>query len=101
MVAAKVADVLPGYFTGQGLPAPSAAQVDLMKDAVAYGQAPVTPDLHAQVAQAITTASDQSFLDGMHLAYTVSTVVAVVAALLVVFVRAGRRRRALRCTSAE
>ncbi|RBQ14864.1 MFS transporter [Spongiactinospora rosea] len=91
IVVAKVADVLPGHFTAQGLPAPTAGQVDLMKDAVAYGQAPVPPGLPDQAVQAITTASHLSFLDGMHLGYTVSAAVAVLAALLVVFVRAGRK----------
>ncbi|GAA5062314.1 EmrB/QacA subfamily drug resistance transporter [Thermocatellispora tengchongensis] len=91
IVVARVADVLPGHFTDAGLPAPDAAAVEAMKGAVSYGVAPIQPGTPEQAVEAITQAAHLSFLDGMHLGYTVSTGIAVVAALLALFVKAGRK----------
>ncbi|GLW05051.1 MFS transporter [Microtetraspora sp. NBRC 13810] len=91
IVVAKVGEVLPGHMTGAGLPAPTPEQLAQMTGPVSYGVAPVTGGMPEQVVQAITQAAHLSFLDGMHLGYQVSAVVAVVAAVLAAFVRAGRK----------
>ncbi|WP_283137814.1 DHA2 family efflux MFS transporter permease subunit [Rhizohabitans arisaemae] len=91
LITAKVTDVLPGHFGATGLPVPSAEQVDQIKGVVASGFAPVPPGTPDQVASLIEKASHLSFLDGMHLGFTVSTGVAVFAAVLGLLVKAGRK----------
>ncbi|GAA4614423.1 MFS transporter [Actinoallomurus liliacearum] len=91
VLTAKVAGVLPGHMKEAGLPAPSPAQVDLMKGAISQGVAPVPKNTPPQVAELIVKASHLSFIDGMHLAFIVSAVMAFVAALLSLLVRAGRK----------
>ncbi|HEY0698026.1 MAG TPA: DHA2 family efflux MFS transporter permease subunit, partial [Micromonospora sp.] len=92
VMTARVADVLPDHFVDNGLPAPSAEQVELMKSAVAAGVAPVPPGLPGPVVTAITRAAELSFMDGLHLAFTVGGVMAVVAVALGFLVRAGRKQ---------
>jgi hypothetical protein len=91
LITAQVASVLPGHFTDAGLPAPTAGQVDQMKGIVASGFAPVSPQTPAQAVDAITSAAHLSFMDGMQFGFTVSAGVAVLAALLALFVKAGRK----------
>ena len=89
LITAKVTDVLPGHLAAAHLPVPPAA-VDAMKSVVALGIAPVRPGDPPEVVRALTQASHLSFLEGMHFGFTVSVVVAVVAAILALFVRRGR-----------
>ncbi|MET8054065.1 MFS transporter [Streptosporangium sp. NPDC005286] len=91
IVAAKVADVLPGYWTAAKLPELPAEQMELVKQGASYAQAGAAPGTPEPIMQAITGVVHSSFLDGMHLGFTVSTGVAVLAALLALFVRAGRK----------
>ncbi len=91
VMTAKVAGVLPGHMRDAGLGTPTAAQVDLMKGAISQGIPPVPKGSPPQVVQLITRVSDLSFIDGMHLAFTVSAGLAFVAALLSLLVRAGRQ----------
>lgn len=86
----KVAEVLPGHFAGVKLPLPAAEQVDRMAGAVAAGVVPAPQGTPPQVLDAITQASHLSFLDGMHFGFLVSAGVAVFAAVLSLFVKAGR-----------
>ncbi|MEU8267961.1 DHA2 family efflux MFS transporter permease subunit [Sphaerisporangium sp. NPDC049002] len=90
LITAKVADVLPGHLADVKMPA-TGAQVDAMKDLVALGVAPVPPGAAKPVADAITQAAHLSFLDGMHFGFGVAVAVAVVAAILGLFVKAGRK----------
>ncbi|GAA0372256.1 MFS transporter [Actinoallomurus spadix] len=91
VLTAKVAGVLPGHMQDAGLPAPAPAQVDLMKGAISQGVAPVPKNTPPQVAELIIKAGHLSFIDGMHLAFVVSAVMAFIAALLSLLVRAGRQ----------
>ncbi|GII01233.1 MFS transporter [Planobispora takensis] len=91
IVAGKVSDVLPGYWSATGLPAPSPAQMEGLAQAASFAEAPVQPGTPEAVAQAITGVVNSSFLDGMHLGFQVSTGVAVLAALLALVVKAGRK----------
>ncbi|GAA4595528.1 MFS transporter [Planotetraspora phitsanulokensis] len=88
IVAAKVSSVLPGYLgpAAAGLPP---AQLEGLKAAASVGMAP--PGLSGPAANVITNASHLSFMDGLHLGFVVSTAVAVIAAILALFVRAGRK----------
>ncbi|WP_424529613.1 DHA2 family efflux MFS transporter permease subunit [Sphaerisporangium viridialbum] len=90
LITAKVADVLPGHLADAKMPA-TGAQIDAMKDAVALGVAPVPPGAAKPVAEAITRAAHLSFLDGMHFGFGVAVAVAVLAAVLALFVKAGRK----------
>jgi EmrB/QacA subfamily drug resistance transporter len=88
IVAAKVSSVLPGYL-GQAAAGLPPAQLEGLKAAASVGMAP--PGLSGPAASVITNASHLSFMDGLHLGFLVSTAVAVIAAILALFVRAGRK----------
>ncbi|GAA3835623.1 MFS transporter [Sphaerisporangium flaviroseum] len=90
LITAKVADVLPGHLADVKIPA-TGPQIDAMKDAVALGIAPVPPGAPKPVVDAVTQAAHLSFLDGMHFGFGVSVAVAVLAAVLALFVKAGRK----------
>ncbi|WP_248960474.1 DHA2 family efflux MFS transporter permease subunit [Sphaerisporangium perillae] len=90
LITAKVADVLPGHLAAVQIPA-TAAQVEAMKNVVALGVAPVPPGAPKAVAEALTQAAHSSFLEGMHFGFGVSVAVAVLAAILALFVKAGRK----------
>jgi Na+/melibiose symporter-like transporter len=90
LMSAKVAGVLPGHMVGAGLPAPSDAQVELMRGAISQGFAPVPPNVPAPVAQAITHAADMSFMDGMHTAFYAAAAVSFAAVLVSLIVKKGR-----------
>ncbi|GII61656.1 MFS transporter [Sphaerisporangium krabiense] len=90
LITGKVADVLPGHLAAVKIPT-TPGQVDAMSSVVALGVAPVPPGAPKPVADALTQAAHLSFLDGMHFGFGVSVAVAVLAAVLAVFVRAGRK----------
>ncbi|MFC4589275.1 DHA2 family efflux MFS transporter permease subunit [Sphaerisporangium corydalis] len=90
LITAKVADVLPGNLAAVKLPS-TPAQIDAMKNAVALGVAPVPPGAPKPVADALTQAAHLSFLEGMHFGFGVAVAVAVLAAILALFVKAGRK----------
>ncbi|MGI5160417.1 DHA2 family efflux MFS transporter permease subunit [Microbispora sp. CA-102843] len=88
IVSAKVADVLPGYI-GPAAAAVPPAQMEGLKALASVGQAP--PGLTGPVAKTLADAAHLSFMDGLHLGFVVSTAVALVAAALALFVKAGRK----------
>ncbi|GII82998.1 MFS transporter [Sphaerisporangium siamense] len=90
LITGKVADVLPGHLAAVKIPV-QPGQVDAMSSVVALGVAPVPPGTPEPVADALTQAAHLSFLDGMHFGFGVSVAVAVLAAVLALFVRAGRK----------
>jgi EmrB/QacA subfamily drug resistance transporter len=92
VITAKVTEVLPRHFAEVKLPVPPAEQVDRMAGAVAAGVVPAPEGTPPQVLEAITQAAHLSFLDGMHFGFLVSTAIAVCAAVLSLFVKAGRRQ---------
>ncbi|WP_157594172.1 hypothetical protein [Streptosporangium amethystogenes] len=83
--------MLPGYRAAAKLPELPAEQLELVKQGAAYAQTGAAPGTPEPIVQAITGVVHSSFPDGMHLGFTVSTGVAVLAALLALFVRAGRK----------
>ncbi|MEU1384863.1 MULTISPECIES: MFS transporter [unclassified Nonomuraea] len=84
VMAGEIADTLPGHL-GPAAQAIPPGQLTLLEKAAAFGATP--PGL----PQVVTDAVHNSFMDGMHLAFLVSTGVAVLTALLTLFVRAGRK----------
>jgi hypothetical protein len=88
IVAAKVSAVYTGYL-GPAAQAIPPAQIEGLKDAASVGMAP--SGLPDQIAGVVTNAAHLSFIDGLHLGFLVSTGVAVLAAGLALFVRAGRK----------
>lgn len=94
IVSAKVADVYAGHWAQAKLPPLPPEQVDGLKELATFGGAPsaqMMPGVPEQIVQGITKVSHLSFLDGMHLGFVVSTGVAVLAAVLALFVKAGRK----------
>ncbi|MCC5574058.1 DHA2 family efflux MFS transporter permease subunit [Microtetraspora sp. AC03309] len=88
VVSGKVADVFAGHL-GPAAAAIPADQLEGLKGAAAVGMAPT--GLPEPVGSLIVKASHLSFMDGLHLGFTVSTGVAVLAAILALFVKAGRK----------
>ncbi|MFF5209732.1 MFS transporter [Streptosporangium sp. NPDC000396] len=94
IVSAKVADVYDGHWTEAKLPPLPPQQIEGLKELATFGGAPtpkMMPGVPEQVVQGIANVSHLSFLDGMHLGFVVSTGVAVLAAVLALFVKAGRK----------
>ncbi|MFD1936504.1 MULTISPECIES: MFS transporter [Nonomuraea] len=87
VMAGEIADKLPGHL-GPAAQAIKPEQMHLLEKAAAFGTAP-TQGLPAEVAQLVTTAVHNSFMDGMHLAFLVSTGVAILTAVLALFVKRG------------
>ncbi|GAA1635640.1 MFS transporter [Nonomuraea maheshkhaliensis] len=84
VMAGEISRTLPGYL-GPAAQAIPAEQMTALEKIAAFGQAP--PGVPQQVADAL----HNSFMDGMHLAFLVSTGIAVLTALLTLFVKAGRK----------
>ncbi|MFC5831890.1 MFS transporter [Nonomuraea insulae] len=84
VMAAEISSRLPGHL-GPAAQAIPAEQMTLLEKAAAFGQAP------AGVPQQIGDALHNSFMDGMHIAFLVSTGIALLTAVLALFVRSGRK----------
>ncbi|MEU8400371.1 MFS transporter [Nonomuraea sp. NPDC048892] len=84
VMAGEISRSLPGYL-GPAAQAIPGEQMTALEKIAAFGQAP--PGVPQQVADALHS----SFMDGMHLAFLVSTGIAVLTALLALFVKAGRK----------
>lgn len=84
VMAAEISSTLPGHL-GPAAQAIPAAQLAGLEKAAAFGAAP--PGL----PQAVVDAVHNSFMDGMHVAFLVSTGIAVLTAALTLFVKAGRK----------
>ncbi|WP_043616200.1 DHA2 family efflux MFS transporter permease subunit [Nonomuraea candida] len=84
VMAGEISDTLGGYLGPAAASIPPEQLVALEK-AAAFGTAP--PGLSEQIGNAVHL----SFMDGMHLAFLVSTCIAVLTAALTLFVKAGRK----------
>ncbi|GLX01249.1 DHA2 family efflux MFS transporter permease subunit [Microtetraspora sp. NBRC 16547] len=88
VVSGKVADVFPGHL-GPAASSIPAEQLGALEKAAAVGMTP--PGLPEPMSSLLAKAAHLSFMDGLHLGFTVSTGVAVLAAILALFVQAGRK----------
>ncbi|SDK14086.1 drug resistance transporter, EmrB/QacA subfamily [Nonomuraea maritima] len=84
VMASEISDTLPGHL-GPAAQAIPADQMAGLAKAAAFGTAP--PGL----PQPIIDAVHNSFMDGMHVAFLVSTSIAVLTAALTFFVKVGRK----------
>jgi EmrB/QacA subfamily drug resistance transporter len=84
VMAAEISSTLPGYL-GQAAQTIPPAELAGLEKAAAFGAAP--PGLPQQITDAV----HPSFMDGMHLAFLVSTVIAVITAALTFFIKQGRK----------
>lgn len=84
VMASEISSKMPGYLgpIAQQIPP---EQMTALEKAAAFGAAP--PGLPEPIVSAV----HNSFMDGMHLAFVVSTCIAVLTAALTMFVRAGRK----------
>ncbi|KNB53412.1 MFS transporter [Streptomyces caatingaensis] len=87
LMASRVKDVLPGEWSGAGLPPLAADRAGAVEDAAKVGVAPSLPGLpRGAVAEAVHA----SFISGMGLAFVVGAVVAVAGAGFALFTRKGQ-----------
>ncbi|MBB5777907.1 DHA2 family efflux MFS transporter permease subunit [Nonomuraea jabiensis] len=84
VMAGEISDKLPGYL-GAAAQAIPPAQLTGLEKAAAFGTVP------PGVPQEIGAAVHSAFMDGMHVAFLVSTGIAVLTAVLTLFVKAGRK----------
>ncbi|TMR95414.1 DHA2 family efflux MFS transporter permease subunit [Nonomuraea basaltis] len=84
VMAAQISSTLPGHL-GPAAQAIPADQLEGLEKAAAFGVAP--PGAPQQIVDAVHF----SFMDGMHVAFLVSTGIAVLTALLTLFVKSGRK----------
>lgn len=91
LMTAKVGATLAGHYVANGLPRPSPSQVEVLKQFVSAGVAPVQKGMPPEVVQAVTKAAHLAFIDGMHLAFVVSAAIALAAATLGLFIKVGRK----------
>ncbi|GAB2920568.1 MFS transporter [Nonomuraea fastidiosa] len=84
VMASEISSKMPGYLgpIAQQIPP---EQMAALEKAAAFGAAP--PGLPEPIVNAV----HNSFMDGMHLAFVVSTCIAVITAALTMFVKAGRK----------
>ncbi len=62
-----------------------------MKSVVAAGIPPLTPETPPQLIAGISQASRLAFMDGLHTAFTLSTVLAAATIVLAFWIKAGRK----------
>lgn len=89
VIVSGVGSALAGNLADAGVPAEAAKALEGQEELIAQGVAPVSPDMPASLAQAITDASFQSFMDGLHTAMYVSAGLALVSAALALLIRRG------------
>ncbi|MER7764752.1 MFS transporter [Streptomyces sp. NPDC097619] len=89
VMAGKVSDSFADDWAAAELPPLAPEQLDLAEKGVQVGMAPVPPGAPEQVVAAIEKVAHETFVSGMSLAFTVSGVVAVLAAVVACFTRRG------------
>jgi len=90
VVAAQVAGRLPEHL-GAAAEGFTPEMMTGLESAATFGMAPPMPGAPEQLVQLVTSAVHSSFMDGMHLAFQISTGVALLTAVLALFVKAGRK----------
>lgn len=89
LIVSKVSSTFGGHLSDAGVPADVAARLGEAKEAVSQGVAPVSREMSADLVQRVTLASNETFLDGLHLAMGVGAGVAVLGILLALLVKPG------------
>jgi EmrB/QacA subfamily drug resistance transporter len=88
VMAGEISNTLPGHLgpAAQSIPP---EQLTMLEKAAAFGGLP--EGMPAELTQLVGPAVNHAFMDGMHLAFLVSTGVAILTAVLALFVKAGRK----------
>ncbi|MDA8037839.1 MAG: MFS transporter [Actinomycetota bacterium] len=86
ILTSQVGSTLVGNLQAAGVPTPLARRFLAAKQLVAQGLAPHVPGAPAPLQAAVTGASHQAFMSGLHLALAVAAGVCLVTAVLGVFV---------------
>ncbi|KNB52944.1 MFS transporter [Streptomyces caatingaensis] len=89
VMASRVGHVLPGRWTDAGLPPLTGEQRGAVSSAVEIGVAPVPEGTPPEYAARITDVAHGTFVSAMSTSFVVAGCVAVVAAVLALFTRAG------------
>ncbi|MBB4660843.1 MFS transporter [Conexibacter arvalis] len=82
VIVSGVGSALAGNLADAGVPAETAGVIEGKTELIAQGVAPISPDMPASLAQAVTDASFQSFMEGLHTAMYVSAGLAFLSALI-------------------
>jgi MFS family permease len=90
IIVSTVSGALPDKLAAAHVPDDVAAQVAGQAEVVGQGVAPVSAQMSSAVAHAVTTASQDAFIQGLHVAMYVGAGLSVVGALLSLLVRRGR-----------
>ncbi|HEX4019412.1 MAG TPA: MFS transporter [Frankiaceae bacterium] len=89
VLAGRVGSVLFDKLTGAGVEPALAQQLQLQKEVVGQGVAPVPPGSSDHVAAAITHGSHAAFMSGLHVSMLVAAVITLIGAALTPLIRRG------------
>jgi EmrB/QacA subfamily drug resistance transporter len=89
VLVSSVGGTLGGALANVGVHGQTAAAVIAQKEAVGSGIAPVTPSMSHQLATAITTASHNAFMHGLHTSMIVAAILAFLGAALGLLIQRG------------
>jgi EmrB/QacA subfamily drug resistance transporter len=90
VMSAKVDNLLPVRWATAHLPALAAPQLAAAKGAVSVGVAPVPPGAPRQVAALVASVAHTTFMSGWDAVFLITSVVALVAAVVALLVKRGR-----------
>ncbi|WP_160050006.1 MULTISPECIES: MFS transporter [unclassified Nocardiopsis] len=90
VMSATIVATLPGHFAAGGLAAPADEELTAMQSTVAQGGAVPPEGASAEVARAVTEASNLAFVDGLHWAFGIAAALMLLAAVLSLFMRGGQ-----------
>ncbi|MGI5269607.1 DHA2 family efflux MFS transporter permease subunit [Nonomuraea sp. CA-218870] len=88
VMAGRISATLPGHL-GPAAQAIPPGQLEQLEAAASFGGLP--PGIPEQLAQAVGPAVKSAFMDGMNMAFLVSTGIALLTAVLALFVKSGRK----------
>ncbi|MEU8567504.1 MFS transporter [Streptomyces pathocidini] len=94
VMASRVGNDLPGNWTSAQLPPLSPEQLEKASDAVSVGMPPVAKGTPPEFAAKITEVTQDTFVSGMGVSFTVAGIVAVLAALVAMFTKRGENAQA-------
>ena len=90
VIVSAVGSALPDAVRSAGLPAAAAGQLDQARDLIGQGVAPVPPGTPTALAGAITRATEEAFMSGLHAALWVGVVLSLLSVGLALIVTRGR-----------
>jgi EmrB/QacA subfamily drug resistance transporter len=89
VIVSGVTSVLGGKLADAGVTGAAASAVEGQAELISQGRAPVSPTMPPRLAEAITSASHSAFMSGLHTAMWVSAGLAILSAIIALFVSRG------------